>query len=56
MIRSRFPVLKVAVGFTVSIVPMIVVVAAIGYFSIAKFWNGIHEIGDSYLVADRTKK
>ncbi|MGC2276800.1 MAG: CHASE3 domain-containing protein, partial [Candidatus Binatus sp.] len=45
----------IALGFAVSVV-MLLVVAAVGYFSIARIWNNAHKMGDTYELIDRLSK
>lgn len=35
---------------------MLLVVAAVGYFSIARIWNNAHKMGDTYELIDRLSK
>jgi methyl-accepting chemotaxis protein len=52
MNRSRSFGVLIALGFTVSFV-MLIVVGAVGYFSIVRVWNNTHELGATYAVIDR---
>src|ERR1700722_5510354 len=52
MKRSRSFGVLIALGFTVSFV-MLVVVATVGYFSIAGIWNNAHKMGQTYEVIDQ---
>ena len=52
MNRSRSFGVLIALGFTVSFV-MLIVVATVGYFSIAGIWNDSHEMGETYELIDR---
>ena len=55
MNRSRSFGVLIALGFAVSVV-MLLVVAAVGYLSIARIWNNAHKMGDTYEVIDRLSK
>ena len=50
--RSRSFGALIALGFTISFV-MLIVIGAVGYFSIAKVWNNTHELGATYAVIDQ---
>ncbi|MFZ2060158.1 MAG: CHASE3 domain-containing protein [Candidatus Binatus sp.] len=52
MNRSRSFGALIALGFTISFV-MLIVIGAVGYFSIAKVWNNTHELGATYAVIDQ---
>ena len=52
MNRSRSFGVLIALGFAVSFV-MLVVVATVGYFSIAGIWNNAHKMGQTYEVIDQ---
>jgi methyl-accepting chemotaxis protein len=51
MIRSRSFAIKIALGFAVSFV-MLIVVGAIGYMSVARLSNNTHELGSTYAMID----
>ena len=55
MNRSRSFGVLIALGFTVSFV-MLLVIAAVGYFSIARIWNNAHKMGQTYAVIDQLSK
>jgi methyl-accepting chemotaxis protein len=52
MNRSRPFGVLIALGFTVSFI-MLIVVGAVGYFSIVRVWNNTHELGATYAVIDQ---
>ena len=52
MNRSRSFGVLIALGFTVSFV-MLVVVATVGYFSIAAIWNNTNKMAQTYEVIDQ---
>src|ERR1700691_3364627 len=52
MNRSRSFGVLIALGFTVSFI-MLIVVGAVGYFSIVRVWNNTRELGATYSVIDR---
>ncbi len=52
MNRSRSFGVLIALGFTVSLV-MLLVVATVGYFSIAGIWSTTHKMGQTYEVIDQ---
>ncbi len=52
MVRSRSFAIKIALGFLVSSVAVIVV-GIVGYLSIAKLRNNTHELSSTYSVVDR---
>jgi CHASE3 domain sensor protein len=52
MNRSRSFGVLIALGFTISFV-MLIVIGAVGYFSIARVWNNTHELGATYAVIDQ---
>jgi methyl-accepting chemotaxis protein len=52
MVRSRSFGIKIALGFTASLV-MLIVIGTIGYLGIARLWNNTHELRDTYSVIDR---
>ena len=52
MVRSRSFAIKIALGFLVSSVA-VMVVGIVGYLSIAKLRNNTHELSSTYSVVDR---
>ncbi len=52
MNRSRSFGVLIALGFTISFI-MLIVVGAVGYFSIVRVWNNTHELGATYAVIDQ---
>ena len=52
MNRSRSFGVLIALGFAVSVV-MLLVVATVGYFSIARIWNNAHKMGQTYEMIDQ---
>ena len=52
MVRSRSFAIKIALGFMVSSVA-VMVVGIVGYSSIAKLRNNTHQLSDTYSVVDR---
>jgi methyl-accepting chemotaxis protein len=52
MIRSRSFAIKIAIGFTVSLLAVLVV-GTVGYFSIARLRSNTHQVNDTFTVIDR---
>lgn len=52
MNRSRSFGVLIALGFTISFI-MLIIVGAVGYFSIVRVWNNTHELGATYAVIDQ---